>query len=70
MLGQSQVNDFEFREFKMRNQEDLAKKIEKGAKENDSKEKDEDSSTKLDEDAFESQKVSYKMINMITIRIL
>ena len=42
----------------MRNQADLAKKIEKGTKENDSKEKDEDSSTKLDEDAFESQKVS------------
>ena len=58
MLVQSHVNDLKFREFKMRNQADLAKKIEKGTKENDSKEKDEDSSTKLDEDAFESQKVS------------
>ena len=43
MLGQSQVNDFKFREFKMRNQDDLAKKIEKGTKENDSKQKDEES---------------------------
>ena len=61
MLGQSQVNDFKFREFKMRNQDDLAKKIEKGVKENDSKEKDEDSSTKVDEDAFDSEKVSFNV---------
>ena len=41
----------------MRNQEDLAKKVEKGTTENDSKEKDEDSSNKVDESAFDSQKV-------------
>lgn len=44
------------REFKMRNQDDLAKKLEKGAKENDIKQKDEESSTKADEDAFDSEK--------------
>ena len=43
----------------MRNQDDLAKKIETGTTENDSKEKDEESSTKADEDAFDSEKVSF-----------
>ena len=41
----------------MRNQEDLAKKVEKGTTENDSKEKEEENSTKVDESAFDSQKV-------------
>ena len=59
MLVQSHVNDLKFREFKMRNQDDLAKKIETGTTENDSKEKDEESSTKADEDAFDSEKVSF-----------
>merc|ERR1711892_17708 len=44
------------REFKMRNQEDLAKKVEKGTTENDNKDKEEDNSTKVDESAFDSQK--------------
>jgi hypothetical protein len=38
----------------MRNQDDLAKKIEKGAKENGSKENDD-----ADDNAFESEKVSF-----------
>ena len=46
-----------FREFKMRNQEDLAKKVAKGTTENDNKDKEEDNSTKVDESAFDSQKV-------------
>ena len=41
----------------MRNQDDLAKKIEKGAIENDTKEKEDENSPKVDEFTFESQKV-------------
>ena len=58
----SHLNDVKFREFKMRNQDDLAKKIEKAAKQNNSKEKDEHSSTKADEDVIDSQKVSFNVI--------
>ena len=61
MLVQPQNNDFKFREFKMRNKDDLTKKIEKGATANESKENYEDSSTKVDEDAFDSEKVSFNV---------
>ena len=45
----------------MMNQDDLTKNLEKGSMKNSCKEKGEDSSTKADEDAFDSEKLKFNV---------